>query len=66
MGKTRRVRLRLDVFVEFDRDLNSLPFSAEEVGEPVTNALCEVFEKVPGAIGLGWSRYRINLDERKT
>ena len=66
---TRRVRVKLDYVVEYDRELDVCPITANELagihGQELCNALKNVYALRPGVKRLGMTITMLQLDYRK-
>lgn len=62
---TRRVRVRMDYVIEFDRDLSTLPVGESADRGMLFSALRDALESVPGATALSEGVARFTLDFRK-
>ncbi len=62
---TRRVRVRMDYVIEFDRDLSTLPIGESEDRGMLFSALRDALENVPGAMALNAGKARFTLDFSK-
>lgn len=66
---TRRVRVKLDFVIEYDRDLTACPITANEIGgshmREIHQALTSAYALRPGAKRLGLDITMFQLDYRK-
>ncbi len=62
---TRRVRMRVDMTIEFDNDLTTLPFGEADDQGRITTKIAEALREVPGTVQIvPGTTFRFNLDSR--
>ena len=66
---TRRVRVKIDAIVEYDRNLLLCPISDGEIAkyhrEELLKAMLSVYQLRPGAARVGITSLTVELDHRK-